>query len=573
MSDKNGIDFRGLLFAVIIISLIFFGYYFSQIINIPQKDFHQIVKEGHLNEIKTIISDVKDINIKGENDLTALMIALKNENEDVVKILLKNSADVNIKGPSNRTSLMFGVETGNENIIKLLLDENANVNSIDNRGYNALFYFNIRKNFKSNLNILEQLIKNNININQKANNGDTPLINLAKKGSPNLIKKILTFDPRVNETNNNNETALSIAINNVSYNSAEHLINSGAEVNFKPDVGNNILMIALNNNHVPASIIKSIISNGIELNKSNSKSILSLAANHKNPTIFQELVKANISLNYEKEYLNQILINLIKTNSGIKSIDYILKEDLDLNIRDDEGKTLLMHASKNNDHHEVIKRLIDAGIDINTRDISGNTALTYSINSNNYQAFSTLIENGADPHYYLNMMGNSLNFAIMQGAQIRIIKDLLNLNVDPNRKGFKSVTPLGWLVNSEYYSSSSKSILTTKLIEAGANVNVKDSLGLPVVFSALKNELSTKAIIDIFDSGVHVNTEIPSLNQTLLMQAAFYAKEPLVINYLLDNGADPKIKDIKGRTALDYASKNKNIKDTNIYWRLNDAIN
>lgn len=39
---------------------------------------------------------------------------------------------------------------------------------------------------------------------------------------------------------------------------------------------------------------------------------------------------------------------------------------------------------------------------------------------------------------------------------------------------------------------------------------------------------------------------------------------------LLKSGADPKIKDVSGKTALDYAKDNKDIYGTDAYWSLND---
>ena len=46
---------------------------------------------------------------------------------------------------------------------------------------------------------------------------------------------------------------------------------------------------------------------------------------------------------------------------------------------------------------------------------------------------------------------------------------------------------------------------------------------------------------------------------------------PEVIDVLLDNGADGTLESDIGKTAFDYAEENSFIKDTDAYWRLNDA--
>jgi len=55
------------------------------------------------------------------------------------------------------------------------------------------------------------------------------------------------------------------------------------------------------------------------------------------------------------------------------------------------------------------------------------------------------------------------------------------------------------------------------------------------------------------------------------MEAAEWTKNPEVIILLLDAGADGKAKDNDGNTAFDYAMKNKHIKRTDAYRRLNVA--
>ncbi len=58
---------------------------------------------------------------------------------------------------------------------------------------------------------------------------------------------------------------------------------------------------------------------------------------------------------------------------------------------------------------------------------------------------------------------------------------------------------------------------------------------------------------------------------TPLMWAALLNQNPEITKILLDAGADGKAKSNVGKTAFDYAEGNEHIKDTEIYWLLNDA--
>ncbi len=55
------------------------------------------------------------------------------------------------------------------------------------------------------------------------------------------------------------------------------------------------------------------------------------------------------------------------------------------------------------------------------------------------------------------------------------------------------------------------------------------------------------------------------------MYAAMYYEIPDKIIALLDAGADAKLKDKNGRTALDYAQENWRFADTEAYRRLQEA--
>ncbi|MCY3955059.1 MAG: ankyrin repeat domain-containing protein [Nitrospira sp.] len=59
-------------------------------------------------------------------------------------------------------------------------------------------------------------------------------------------------------------------------------------------------------------------------------------------------------------------------------------------------------------------------------------------------------------------------------------------------------------------------------------------------------------------------------SRTPLHLAAGLNNNPAVITVLLDAGADPKARDERGKVPWDYAENNGVIKDSDVYWRLND---
>jgi len=55
------------------------------------------------------------------------------------------------------------------------------------------------------------------------------------------------------------------------------------------------------------------------------------------------------------------------------------------------------------------------------------------------------------------------------------------------------------------------------------------------------------------------------------MGAAAFNRNPGMVTALLKAGADAKVKDNKGKTALDYAQKNEKLKGTDALRRLEEA--
>ncbi len=105
------------------------------------------------DEINKYISEGGDINFQDDNGLTALTVVEKIE---IAKILLDNNADINKKGRDGYTPLMMAVRRDNINLVEFFIENNADLNISDTEGNTALIV--AAKNHKYDIFVI--LLKN-----------------------------------------------------------------------------------------------------------------------------------------------------------------------------------------------------------------------------------------------------------------------------------------------------------------------------------------------------------------------------------------------------------------------------
>ena len=136
-------------------------------------------------EIVELLLAHKDINVNiqtQDDGLTALMIALieiyfLSNRKKIVKLLLAHKdINVNIQTQEGITALMFAVEKGDGEIVELLLDKGADIDAKAKGGLTALMFAAYHGNEKA----VEKLLDRGADIETQNTNGLTALT-LAKK--------------------------------------------------------------------------------------------------------------------------------------------------------------------------------------------------------------------------------------------------------------------------------------------------------------------------------------------------------------------------------------------------------
>ena len=178
-------------------------------------------------------------------------------------------------------------------------------------------------------------------------------------------------------------------------------------------------------------------------------------------------------------------------------------------------KSPLLSAAEKGDLAKV-ERLLDKGELIDARDKNGMTPLHHAILSDHVDVALFLLERGADRDARDKEGSTAITFACMRQLQ-PVVGALLDRGCDVNTRDARGATPLMWAANRGSMP------LVVLLVERGADVNAQDTMEC--------NE-----------------------GHTPLMYVQGRSLD--IARYLLERGADPKLRTKAGETASQIAARN-----------------
>lgn len=254
-------------------------------------------------------------------------------------------------------------------------------------------------------------------------------------------------------------------------------------------------------------------------------------------------------------------------------VDELLQGGADPNARDVEGEAPL-HLARNPD--KVIA-LIEAGADPNARRKDGETPLHKVVRiarPEDLELINLLIDGGGNPNAK-DETGLTPLHLTSGDAAVQVISLLIRRGADPNSRDTGGDTPLHWTAAG--VSSSSVVERIDALVTLGADANARNKVGEIPLFDAVDPLPSLRsapairaAVVRLIDAGANPNLR-DNTGRTALAAALASFADPMVIDALIDGGADPRLRDDYGSTPWDLAQLHDALVETETYWRLNDA--
>ena len=204
----------------------------------------------------------------------------------------------------------------------------------------------------------------------------------------------------------------------------------------------------------------------------------------------------------------------------------------------------------------LIQLLVEKGADVNVANVSGNTPLHIATEMGNEPLVNFLLDHGADAKAKNNIGDTPLHSAGRKRIGIKnlsLVKRLLSKGVNIDHLNDRNESAI--LISARNGNQG----LVQSLIEAGANVDGKDSDG----FTLLHFDIDTKLVEVLLKKGLDINAKSNN-GQTPLHSSRTKVASPEKAELLIQHGAEINAKDNKGDTPLisilRFANHHRNIK-------------
>ena len=225
-------------------------------------------------------------------------------------------------------------------------------------------------------------------------------------------------------------------------------------------------------------------------------------------------------------------------NNEYPAVKFLFENGANIRATTDNKSTALSIAAGNPLSIRIVKYLIYKGADIENICSSGNTPLLYACYNKAYDNAFLLIEKGANVRQINKRQVNCLHILSARDYDekaLPLLELLINKNCDLEAKDKYGNTPL----QTAIYNNN---LPYVKLfISHGANKKCFDSLGKTLLHQAVENQ-NMEIIQYLISIGLKVNKK-DNYHKTPLFYAANNEK---IIQFLLDNGADPNHTDKDG---------------------------
>ncbi|KAM8917822.1 serine/threonine-protein phosphatase 6 regulatory ankyrin repeat subunit C isoform 2-T2 [Spinachia spinachia] len=487
-------------------------------------------------------------------------------------LLITSGATVNAKDQGLLTPLHRAAASRNEKAVELLLLHRAKVNAQDKHRHTPLHMAAA----KWATGCAKALIPHVCSLDVADKSGRTPLHHAAHSGHGEMVNLLLSKGANVNAKDENERQAIHWAAYLGHVEVLKLLVSHGADVMCKDKRGHTPLHAAAVSGQL--EVVKYLLRLMVEIDEPNifGNTALHMACHTGQDAVATELVNCGSNINQPNRHGSMPMHLSAASSSGVLCLELLINNGADINVQNKEGKSPL-HIAAMYGRFTGSQILIQNGVEIDCADMFGNTPLHVAARYGQELLISTLLTNGADKNRQGIHGMLPLHLAALHGfpdccrkllsnGQFYVMPSLLpSVGDDINILDDQGRTCLHAAA-----SGGNVDCLNLLLNSAAAELDAKDHLGRSSLHYAAANG-NSQCTISLVRAGAEVNELDLTGCSPLHYAAASHTfcgetnSEPnhcdekqqeasLCLDFLLDNGANPTLKNSKGYSAVHYAA-------------------
>ncbi|XP_067660035.1 ankyrin-3-like [Haliotis asinina] len=475
---------------------------------------HAACKGGNVKIVKYILEQRSaDINLRGKDMFTPVLIAAYRGHKDIFHELEKKSADLLIRDGNQNSILHLACKGGNIEIMKhILTTYSMIVNDIDFEGLTPIML----AASEGRKDMFDVLLQNGADFSHEDYSRYNILHMACRGGNVELVEHVLAQNiVEINSRSNDGSSPAMEAAYEGHTNVLELLRNEGADMTFVSDENDSILHAALDSKHMDT--VKYVLTNDfvdIDSRNNNGITAVMLAVQGGLAEIFDLMVRKGANMSFVNDD-KQTILHMACEEGHSEIVKYIIRENVvNINGRDDEGKTPVLLAAEQG-YLDIVILLEGKGADlsvvddwgenilhmltvegqlnlaiylltqknvvqnINKKSLTGRTPVMVAALCGQRDLFDILVKYGADLTL-VDTDGNSILHLACEGT-VDIVKYLLsNTVVDINARGHLNRTPV--LIAAEWGNIETFELL----MKQGADMLLVDDDGNGVLLLAVR---------------------------------------------------------------------------------------
>ena len=218
--------------------------------------FARAIDEQDLAALAQLAGEQVDLDFPGRHGKTALMVAARHGQADLVRRLLQAGAGVNVRSDNGGTALMFAALGTSPPTLDLLLSAGAEVNAAGGFEWTALMIATVKGDSVA----VQRLLAHGAEVNRTDIYGWTPLMRAAFEKRSGVVSALLESPSLdMHARNEVGATALHLAALSGSADIVEALVSHGSSTRVEDDEGRTPAQAAAQGGH---SALAARLSNG-----------------------------------------------------------------------------------------------------------------------------------------------------------------------------------------------------------------------------------------------------------------------------------------------------------------------